>query len=82
MPREWGGLRPPLFPVAGNSAKLSPFLLQMRMNVRNEECRRRAAECAEKALSAIDQEVRRTYTDLAEHWRVLAEQTEFLERYH
>jgi hypothetical protein len=36
--------------AAGNSAKLSPFLLQMRMNVRVEECRRRAAECAEKAL--------------------------------
>jgi hypothetical protein len=36
---------------------------------------------AEKALSATNHEVRRTYTDLAEHWRALAGQTEFLERY-
>jgi hypothetical protein len=65
-----------------NLAYLSPFLLQMRMNMRTKECRRRAAECAEKALCAPDQEVRRTFSELAEHRRALAEQTEFLERYH
>ena len=68
--------------AAGNSAKLSPFLLQMRMNVRVEECRRRAAECAEKALCQPDPEIRQIFAELAEQWRALAEQTEFLERFH
>jgi hypothetical protein len=47
-----------------------------------QECRRRAAECAEKALCASDEEVRRTFAELAEHWQACAEQTEFLQRYH
>jgi hypothetical protein len=68
--------------AAGNSAKLSPFLLQMRMNVRVEECRRRAAECAEKALCQPDPEIRQIFAELAEQWPALAEQTEFLERFH
>jgi hypothetical protein len=68
--------------AAGNSAKLSPFLLQMRMNVRVEECRRRAAECAEKALCQPDPEIRQIFAELAEQWRALAEQTEFLEQFH
>ena len=33
---------------------------EKRMNLRTEECRKRAAECAEKALCAPDQEVQRT----------------------
>ena len=65
----------------GNFAHLSPFLLQMRMNVRAEECRRRAAECAEKALCQSDPDIRQIYAELAEHWRALAEQTEFLQQY-
>lgn len=64
-----------------NLAHLSPFLLQMRMNVRAEECRRRAAECAEKALCQSDPDIRQIYTELAEHWRALAEQTEFMQQY-
>ena len=64
-----------------NLAHLSPFLLQMRMNVRAEECRRRAAECAEKALCQSDPDIRQIYAELAEHWRALAEQTEFLQQY-
>jgi hypothetical protein len=58
----------------------APF--RMRMNLRTEECRKRAAECAEKALCAPDQEVRRTFAELAEQWRTLAEHTEYLGRYH
>jgi hypothetical protein len=54
----------------------------MRMSLRNEECRTRAAVCAEKALGARDQEVRRTFAELAEQWRMLAEQAEYMERYH
>jgi hypothetical protein len=54
----------------------------MRMNLRTEECRKRAADCAEKALCAFDQEVRRTFAELAEQWRVLAEHTEYLGQYH
>jgi hypothetical protein len=53
----------------------------MRMVVRTEECRRRAAECAEKALGTIDQEARRTFAELAEQWRTLALHSEYLERY-
>jgi hypothetical protein len=56
--------------------------LEMRMNLRTEECRKRAAECAEKALCAPDQEVQRTFAELAEQWRTLAEHTEYLGRYH
>ena len=55
---------------------------EMRMNLRTEECRKRAAECAEKALCAADQEVQRTFAELAEQWRTLAEHTEYLGRYH
>ena len=54
----------------------------MRMSLRIQECRRRAAVCAEEALCALDQEVRRTFAELAEQWRMLAEQAEYLERYH
>ena len=54
----------------------------MRMAIRTEECRKFAAACAEKALCAPDQEVRRTFADLAEQWRMLAEHTEYLGRYH
>ncbi len=55
--------------------------LAMRMNLRTEECRRRAAECARKALCAPDEEVRRTFAELAEQWRMLAEHAEYLGRY-
>jgi hypothetical protein len=54
----------------------------MRMSLRIQECRRRAAVGAEEALGALDQEVRRTFAELAEQWRMLAEQAEYLERYH
>ena len=67
--------------VPGTFAHLSPFLLQMRMNVLAEECRRRNAECAQKALCQSDPDIRQIYAELAEHWRVLAEQTEFLQQY-
>jgi hypothetical protein len=53
----------------------------MLMNLRTEECRRRAAECARKALSAHDDEVRRIFSELAEQWRMLAEHAEYLARY-
>ena len=66
----------------GTTAYLSPFLPQMRMDVRVEECRRRAAECAEKALCQSDPEVRRIFAELAEQWRALAEQAEFLQQYY
>jgi hypothetical protein len=56
--------------------------IKMRMNLRTEECRRRAAACAEKALSTFEDEARRTFAELAEQWRALAEQAEYLERYH
>jgi hypothetical protein len=52
------------------------------MNIRTEECRRRAAACAEKALCTLEGEARRLFAELAEQWRALAEQTEYLERYH
>ena len=51
---------------------------EMRMNLRSEESRKRAAECAAKALCALDQEARRTFAELAEQWRTLAEHTEYL----
>ena len=54
----------------------------MRMNLRSYECRKRAAECAEKALCAQDQEVRRTFAELLSNGGTLAEHTEYLGRYH
>ena len=54
----------------------------MRMNLRTEECRRRAAVCAEKALRTFEEEPRRTFAELAEQWRALAVQAEYLEQYH
>jgi hypothetical protein len=54
---------------------------KMRMNLRTEECRRHAAECAQRALCASDQDARRTFAELAEQWRMLAEHTEYLGRY-
>ena len=54
----------------------------MRMSLRTDGCRRRAAVCAEKALSTLEQEARRTFAELAEQWRALAEQAEYLEGYH
>ena len=62
-----------------NTARGLP--LAMRINLRTEECRRRAAECARKALCAPDEEVRRTFAELAEQWRMLAEHAEYLGRY-
>ena len=56
--------------------------LKMRMTLRTEECRRRAAICAEKALSKPEEEPRRTFAELAEQWRALAEQSAYLEQYH
>jgi hypothetical protein len=54
----------------------------MRMVVRTEECRRRAAECAERALSTVDREARQVFAELAEQWRTLALHSEYLEGYH
>jgi hypothetical protein len=54
----------------------------MRMSLRTEECRRRAAVCAEKALCTLEKEARLAFAELAEQWRMLAEQTEYMERYH
>ena len=53
----------------------------MRMILRTEECLRRAAECTEKELCAADLEVRRTFAELAEQWRMLAEHTGYLGGY-
>jgi hypothetical protein len=55
---------------------------KMRMNLRTEECRRRAAVCAEKALCSFEEEPRRTFAELAEQWRALAVHAEYLEQYH
>jgi hypothetical protein len=54
----------------------------MRMTLRTEECRRRAALCAVKALCTREEEPRRTFAELAEQWRALAEQAEYLEQYY
>ena len=55
---------------------------KMRMNLRTEECRRRAAVCAKKALRTFEEEPRRTFAELAEQWRALAVHAEYLEQYH
>jgi hypothetical protein len=57
-------------------------LLKMRMSLRTEEYRRRAAVCAKKALCTFEEEPCRTFAELAEHWRALAERVEHLERHH
>ena len=47
-----------------------------------EECRKRAAECAELARQQDDPERKREYLDLATIWRLIAmnsEETEFVQ---
>jgi hypothetical protein len=50
------------------------------MNQRTEECRHKAAHCERAASLATTLGVRLIYADLAEHWRKLAEQIEWLDR--
>jgi len=53
----------------------------MRMDLRTDECRRRAAECAQKAFCSVDREIQQTFAELAAHWRLLAEHSEYLGGY-
>jgi hypothetical protein len=41
-------------------------------------CRKKAAECERRALIAQDEAYRRTYQELAQLWREMAQQTEML----
>jgi hypothetical protein len=44
------------------------------------DCLRRAADCEIKAENAVDAEVKRNFTFLADQWRRLADSYEYLER--
>jgi hypothetical protein len=50
------------------------------MTERVEECRERARHCERAGNLAVTLEARLMYADLAEQWRQLAEQIEWLER--
>lgn len=50
------------------------------MASRVEIYRARAAECEAAAAAATDLRTRMTFTELATQWRILARQTEMLER--
>ena len=41
-----------------------------------EECRKRAAECADTAREQQDPEIKREYSDLAATWRLIAMNSE------
>jgi hypothetical protein len=41
-----------------------------------EQCRAKAAEYAQLALQTTNRETRKTYQDLARHWREVAERLE------
>jgi hypothetical protein len=41
-----------------------------------EECRKRAAECAETPREQQDPEIKREYSDLAAMWRLIAMNSE------
>ena len=41
-----------------------------------DECRKRAAECAETAREQQDPEIKREYSDLAAMWRLIAMNSE------
>jgi hypothetical protein len=44
------------------------------------DCLQRAADCELKAESAVDSEVKKNFSFLAEQWRRLADSYEYLER--
>ena len=49
------------------------------MAKRVDECRERARHCERAGSLAVTLEARLMYADLAEQWRMLAEQIEWLE---
>jgi hypothetical protein len=51
------------------------------MTKRAKECRERAQHCERAGSLAVTLEARLMYADLAEQWRKLAEQIEWLERH-
>jgi hypothetical protein len=50
------------------------------MSAQAQACEHKAAECARRAQMASDPELRDTYRELADQWRDMARQAEFLER--
>jgi hypothetical protein len=47
---------------------------------RPDECRQRADECRRNAAQVADDVLRVTYLDLARRWRMMAHESELLER--
>jgi hypothetical protein len=45
---------------------------------RAEACRRNAEQCERTAVLATDPEAKRVYTELARHWREMADRAEVL----
>ena len=50
------------------------------MASQSETCRRKALECERRAALATGRTIRRTYAELAQLWREMADQAEELER--
>ena len=48
------------------------------MSERAEACRKKVTECQRLAMAASDPAIRQMYLDIAQQWRELAEQAEYL----
>lgn len=74
--RNRGACQPQATEQHGASERSHP--MQMAFSEQAAACRQKAAECERRALLAQDETYRKTYQELAQLWREMAQQAELL----